>query len=216
MKSKLFAEVEIKLSILIFVSWISLGVWLFTIEPFNYSWSRGEIGDFLNGLAAISLIFIGPTALWQYRQLKEQQAQSYEEGVFRTFEMLKPELANLSVRIVAKTIDKKEQKYEYLDDFSFEEIKDKFSSDKTCFLRIIQKEKFLLHLEDKLLNAEIDKKRELRKALKRYLDMMEFLDHYLNKSNDANEFCFALRATEVFQTYKSLKKHCTSLDNVME
>jgi hypothetical protein len=67
MKSKLFYEVEIKLSIFIFILWVSLGIWLFTLEPFNYSWSRGEIGDFLNGLAAISLIFIGPTALWQYR-----------------------------------------------------------------------------------------------------------------------------------------------------
>lgn len=205
MKSKLFGEVEIKLSIIIFVLWISLGVWLFTIEPFNYSWSRGEIGDFLNGLAAISLIFIGPTALWQYRQLKEQQAQSYEEGVFRTFEMLKPELANLSVRIVAKTVDNNEQKYEFLDYQSFDEIKEKFTLDKTCFLRIIQKEKFLVHLENEVLGAEIDKKVELQNALNRYLKMMEFLDHYLNKSDDANEFCFALRSTEVFQTYESLK-----------
>ena len=205
MKSKLFGEVEIKLSVIIFVLWISLGVWLFTIEPFNYSWSRGEIGDFLNGLAAISLIFIGPTALWQYRQLKEQQAQSYEEGVFRTFEMLKPELANLSVRIVAKTIDEKEQKYEFLDNLSFEEVKEKFSSDKTCFLRVIQKEKFLVRLENKMLSAEMDKKVELQNTLNRYLKMMEFLDHYLNKSDNANEFCFALRATEVFQAYESLK-----------
>lgn len=205
MKSKLFGEVEIKLSIIIFVLWISLGLWLFTIEPFNYSWSRGEIGDFLNGLAAISLIFIGPTALWQYRQLKEQQVQSYEEGVFRTFEMLKPELANLSVRIVAKTVDNREQKYEFLDSQSFEEIKEKFSLDKTCFLRIIQKEKFLVHLENKLLGAEMDEKVELQNALNRYLKMMKFLDHYLNKSDDANEFCFALRSTEVFQTYESLK-----------
>ena len=167
MKSKLFGEVEIKLSIIIFVLWISLGVWLFTIEPFNYSWSRGEIGDFLNGLAAISLIFIGPTALWQYRQLKEQQAQSYEEGVFRTFEMLKPELANLSVRIVAKTVDNNEQKYEFLDYQSFDEIKEKFTLDKTCFLRIIQKEKFLVHLENEVLGAEIDKKVELQNALNR-------------------------------------------------
>ena len=205
-KSKLFKEIEIKLSIIIFISWISLGAWLFTIEPFNYSWSRGEIGDFLNGLAAISLIFIGPTALWQYRQLKEQQTQSYEEGVFRTFEMLKPELANLSVRIVAKAIEDKNKKYEYLDNLSFEEIKTKFSSDKTCFLRIIQKDKFLKHLKERMTLKQTDEEPKFGEALERYLNMMKFLDHYLNKNNEANEFSLALRATEVFQAYECLKK----------
>jgi hypothetical protein len=128
--------------------------------------------------------------------------------------MLKPELSNLSVRIVAKTAGSKSEQYEYLGNVSFEESKQKFSNDKTCFLRIIQKEAFLTHLEYQLHSNEIDEAAELKKTLKRYFNMMKFLDHYLNKSDDANEFCLALRATEVFQTYECLKNR-TTLSNLL-
>ena len=87
---------------LVFIIWVMIGVFLFTMEPFQFSWSRGEIGDFLNGLGGIALVIIGPTALYQYSQLKEQMNQNYEEGVFRTFETLKPELSNLL--ILAKSL----------------------------------------------------------------------------------------------------------------
>lgn len=72
------------IGVAIFLVWVAFGVFLFLyLEPFNYEWSRGEVGDFLNGLGGLALILVGPTAVWQYMQLKKQQKQSYEEGTVK-------------------------------------------------------------------------------------------------------------------------------------
>lgn len=185
---------------LVFVLWIMLGIWLFSIEPFDYSWSRGEIGDFLNGLAAISLIFIGPTAMWQYKQLQSQQVQNYEEGVFRTFEMLKPELENLSVRIVAKTIKKADKKELFLENESFNCLLNKYKFDKTCFMRVIQKPIFLREMS----NVLKDENHDFITSILRFRNMMDFLNNYVEEKGSQNDFKKALQSTELFLTYKSL------------
>ena len=189
-----------------FLIWLGLGIYLFFgIEPFDYSWSRGEIGDFLNGLGGIALIIIGPTAFWQYTQLKEQQKQNFEEGVFRTFETLTPELQNISVRIAAKLISKKNEKTELFEDESFNDWKDKYwATDRTIFLRALQKEEFIKIIENKIKEEDDD----LCRALERFGSMMNFLEGYFTESNDyiEKDFKIALQSTEVFISYYKLNE----------
>ena len=189
---------------LVFIIWSMIGVFLFTLEPFQFSWSRGEIGDFLNGLGGIALVIIGPTALYQYSQLKEQMNQNYEEGVFRTFETLKPELENVSVRIVAKAIPSKNEKSRLLDDESFELLRTRFwDYDRTVFLRTIAKPNFIEFLETKVKQGDTD----LIDAIKRFGSMMLFLHEYVEKENQHADHTFrsALKATEVFITFNLLR-----------
>ena len=190
--------------VMIFIIWVMIGVYLFTMEPFQFSWSRGEIGDFLNGLGGIALVIIGPTALYQYSQLKEQMNQNYEEGVFRTFETLKPELENLSVRIVAKAVTSKTEKSSLLDDESFEQLRRRFwDFDRTVFLRAIAKPDFIEFLETKVKRGDTD----LIDAIQRFGSMMLFLHEYVEKEKPHVDLTFrsALKATEVFITFNHLK-----------
>ena len=190
--------------VMIFIIWVMIGVYLFTMEPFQFSWSRGEIGDFLNGLGGIALVIIGPTALYQYSQLKEQMNQNYEEGVFRTFETLKPELENLSARIVAKAVTSKTEKSSFLDDESFEQLRRRFwDFDRTVFLRAIAKPDFIEFLETKVKRGDTD----LIDAIQRFGSMMLFLHEYVEKEKPHADLTFrsALKATEVFITFNHLK-----------
>lgn len=196
------------LGLFVFVIWVIFGVYLFAMEPFQFSWTRGEIGDFLNGLGGIALVIIGPTALYQYSQLKEQMNQNYEEGVFRTFETLKPELENISVRIVAKAMISKTEKSTLLDGESFEDLRARFwEYDRTVFLRTIAKAEFVEFLEGKIVEGDSD----LVNAIKRFGSMMYFLDEYVEKGNHNadNAFRSALKATEVFITFKVLQNNST-------
>lgn len=196
------------LGLFVFVIWVIFGVYLFAMEPFQFSWARGEIGDFLNGLGGIALVIIGPTALYQYSQLKEQMNQNYEEGVFRTFETLKPELENISVRIVAKAMISKTEKSTLLDGESFEDLRARFwEYDRTVFLRTIAKADFVEFLEGKIAEGDSD----LVNAIKRFGSMMYFLDEYVEKGNHNadNAFRSALKATEVFITFKVLQNNST-------
>ena len=75
---------------------------------FDYKWARGELGDFIGGgLGGITVVFIIYTVWLQIRQINSQQNESFEVGVFRIFEALKPEVEGLSVRIVSKAIKAK-------------------------------------------------------------------------------------------------------------
>ena len=194
---------------MIFLVWVALGVFLFFyLEPYNYEWSRGEVGDFLNGLGGLALILVGPTAVWQYRQLQEQQKQSYEEGVLRIFETLKPELENLSIRIFAKAMGVNSYSVPELEGETFETLRDRFwKFDRTVFLRQLQKPSIIVELEDCIQSND----RELRESLERFLEMMEFLSNYVGTKdkNVENDFKAALKATEIFQTHACLIKSKT-------
>jgi len=188
----------------ILAAWVSFGTYLFMLDPFSYEWSRGEIGDFLKGLGGIALVIIGPTAWWQYIQLKDLKKQSYEEGVFRTFETLKPELENISVRVVGKAVKSHSTKSKLLENTSFNEMRQRYwDVDRTIFLRTMQKDHFKAFMEECVKNNN----QELIEALRRYRQMMHFLDDYVENSEISDsEFKGALQATEVFVTYKSLQK----------
>lgn len=203
-----FVKKAFLLGFVLFISWVAFGVYLFSMEPFQFSWTRGEIGDFLNGLGGIALIIIGPTALYQYSQLKEQMNQNYEEGVFRTFEALKPELENTSARIVAKAIISKTNKTDLLDGETFEDLRVRFwEVDRTVFLRTMSKPDFVSFLEAKVNAGD----REVLDAMERFGKMMLFLSEYVDKGNQHadNSFRKALKATEVFTTFETLQRSVT-------
>lgn len=203
-KKKIRFDTAVLIGFAILVAWIVFGIYLFMLDPFSYEWSRGEIGDFLNGLGGIALVIIGPTAWWQYVQLKDQKKLIYEEGVFRTFETLKPELENISVRIVAKAVKSHSAKSKLLENLSFNEMRQRYwDVDRTIFLRTMQKDHFKAFMEKCAQNND----QELIEALRRYRQMMHFLDDYIENSEISDsEFKGALQATEVFVTYKSLQK----------
>lgn len=192
------------IGIAVFIVWVAVGVFLFFyLEPYNYEWSRGEVGDFLNGLGGLALILVGPTAVWQYMQLKEQQKQSYEEGVLRIFETLKPELENLSIRIYAKAIGVKSFALPGHEGENFETLRERFwNFDRTVFLRQLQKPAIISAVEDRIKSND----EELGDALIRFMEMMGFLSNYIATTDQhvESDFKAALKATEVFQTYSIL------------
>ena len=201
---KFFLDKAFLVGVILFIAWVGIGVYLFAMDPFEYSWSRGEVGDFLNGLGGIALVIIGPTALWQYVQLKEQQKQAYEEGVFRTFETLKPELENISVRVVAKSVKKLPDVSKILEGEQFEDLRDLFwRVDRTVFLRTMQKKEFIGYLEKCVLEGDED----VKESLGRFGGMMLFLNNYVDRENEyiEQDFKQALQSTEVFTTYNRLR-----------
>ena len=130
--------------------------------------------------------------------------QNYEEGVFRTFEALKPELENTSVRIVAKALISKTDKFDLLDGETFEDLRKRFwEVDRTVFLRTLSKPDFVTLLEAKVNAGD----REVEAAIERFGKMMLFLSEYVDKGNQQadNSFRKALKSTEVFITFETLK-----------
>ena len=89
-------------TIILTVIWILITIYFFYfIDETGYTWSRGEIGDFIGGgLGGIALIIIIFTSYLQGQDLREA-------GIFRSFQALSPEAENVSVRIISKIIKAK-------------------------------------------------------------------------------------------------------------
>ena len=97
-------------------------------------WSKGELGDFVNGLGGIAFFIICLTSYLQHEELKRHRIQASESDILRAFEVLKPELENLSVRIVARiSLSKKGEGYTE----EFQKWHNRFNNenDRTVFLR---------------------------------------------------------------------------------
>jgi len=175
------------------------------MEPYNFAWSRGELGDFLSGLGGFALILVGPTAAFQYMQLKEQQKQSHEAGALKIFETLKPELENLSVRIFAKGMGVKGFSLPHLEGETFQSLRQRFwEFDRTLFFRQLQKEAVIREIEIRFESGDT----ELIEAVVRFKNMMAFLESYVSKTDTylEDDFKTALKSTEVFQAYGVLSK----------
>ena len=114
-------------------------------------------------------------------------------------------MQNISVRIAAKLISKKNEKTELFEDESFNDWKDKYwATDRTIFLRALQKEEFIKIIENKIKEEDDD----LCRALDRFGSMMNFLEGYFTESNDyiEKDFKIALQSTEVFISYYKLNE----------
>ena len=180
------------------LGWIAVGCYIFFYpNAFNFNWARGELGDYLGGgLGGITIVFIIYTVWLQISQINSQQNESFEVGVFRIFEALKPEVEGLSVRIVSKAV---KAKIVSEDDEPFDGMLEKYrNGDRTVFLRAMQKSKFC-----NAIRSEFDDK-DLEDAIKRFQKIMKLLENSLNKTviNSDDDFANAIKSTEIYKTYE--------------
>ena len=195
--------------LLIFVGVILAGIWLiwgysifFDPTAFEYGWARGELGDYIGGgLGGITVLFIVYTVWLQIGQINSQQNESFEAGVFRMFQALKPELEGLSARIISKAIKAKVVSTKGEEDFSV--MLQKFQAgDRTVFLRKLQKPQISQALRSKYDDES------LSESISRFKSIMELLDKSLEETvkNDDDDFAKAIKATEIFAAYNNCFK----------
>ena len=119
---------------------------------------------------------------------------------------MKPELENLSIRIIAKAIKSQTEPLDIFENETFIEWKKRYwEADKTIFLRAMQKNTFLNEVSIQVTM----KNEELLSSLKRFFHMMNFLENYLDRQTGLvdEDFIKALKSTEVFVTYEVLKEN---------
>ena len=178
-------------------AWIALGVYLFI----GGNWAIGELGDFFGGgIGALTIIILVYTVWDQYKQKAKLEKDFFEANVFRTFEALKPEAENLSVRVIAKI--QKSQLIEFSEK-SFEEMLTKFrdKGDRTVFLRAMQKKKF-----KNILTSEKLKDHEAQQAVIRFRNLLLVVENGLKQieknSSSEDDFVRAIKSTEIFEAYR--------------
>lgn len=180
------------------VGWIVYGINIFyNLDAFDYPWGRGELGDFLGGgISGVSVLFIIYTVWLQIKQIGSQQNETFEAGVFRVFQTLKPELEGLSVRIISKAI-KANPQLEKQEQFS--NMLDKYhGKDRTVFLRAMQKSEYIHTIQSNHNDvALID-------AIDRFESIMKLINNSLNrtKENADDDFAEAIKATEIYKAYE--------------
>jgi len=183
--------------------WLIGGIYLFIKPEHKQFWSIGELGDYFGGgLGGLAIVMIIITTMlqadqldMQTKQLESQSSELKESGVLRSYELFKPELEGLSVRIVSKLI--KSSLIETKNDF--DGLYEKYRYDKTVFLREIKK---TIRINNKI--SGIDK--ELDKAISDYKNFCRKLDQSLEDTDAEDDFSKAMRSTEIFQCYNALKR----------
>jgi len=196
--SKIHSWINITIGLILF--WLVGGVYLFLKPEHNQFWGLGELGDYFGGgLGGLAILMIIYTAKLQANQLELQSSELRESGVMRSYELFKPELEGLSVRIVSKLSNSDKVKISN-DDFNLLYEKYQVKGDKTVFLREIQK--IIQSMNGKIsgLDSEADE------AINRYKDICYKLEQYLQDEETGDDFSKAMRSTEIFQCYNALKK----------
>ena len=196
--SKIHSWINITIGLILF--WLVGGVYLFLKPEHNQFWGLGELGDYFGGgLGGLAILMIIYTAKLQANQLELQSSELRESGVMRSYELFKPELEGLSVRIVSKLSNSDKVKISN-DDFNLLYEKYQVKGDKTVFLREIQK--IIQSMNGKIsgLDSEADE------AINRYKDICYKLEQYLQDEETGDDFSKAMRSTEIFQCYNALKQ----------
>ena len=197
--SKIHSWINITIGLILF--WLVGGVYLFLKPEHNQFWGLGELGDYFGGgLGGLAILMIIYTAKLQANQLELQSSELRESGVMRSYELFKPELEGLSVRIVSKLSNSDKVKISN-DDFNLLYEKYQVKGDKTVFLREIQKI-IIQSMNGKIsgLDSEADE------AINRYKDICYKLEQYLQDEETGDDFSKAMRSTEIFQCYNALKQ----------
>jgi hypothetical protein len=190
--------------ILVFL-WIAAGCYIFFYpNAFDVTWApwaRGELGDYVGGgLGGIAVVFIIYTVWLQIGQINSQNNESFEAGVFRTFQALKPEVEGLSIRIVSKVL--KANMVSTVNESFTEMLKKYKSGDKTVFLRAMQNPYYCNAIRS---NHNDD---DLKKATNRFEKIMKFLEVSIDKTeeNSDDDFSQAIKSTEIYETYEKCFK----------
>ena len=74
-------------SFLFGVCWLAWTAWLFSTSEMSSVWSKGELGDFVNGLGGIAFFIICLTSYLQHEELKRHRIQASESDILRAFEV---------------------------------------------------------------------------------------------------------------------------------
>ena len=183
--------------------WLIGGIYLFIKPEHKQFWSIGELGDYFGGgLGGLAIVMIIITTMlqadqldMQTKQLESQSSELKESGVLRSYELFKPELEGLSVRIVSKLI--KSSLIETTDNFN--DLYEKYKYDKTVFLREIKK---IIDINNKKI---LGKDKELNTAISDYKTLCRKLEISLEDASPEDDFSKAMRSTEIFKCYKELK-----------
>ena len=173
-------------TIILTVIWILITIYFFYfIDETGYTWSRGEIGDFIGGgLGGIALIIIIFTSYLQGQDLREA-------GIFRSFQALSPEAENVSVRIISKIIKAKLVNDSEKDfDLMLKKFRD---GDRSVFLRAMKDDMYSNIIHSPKNNKDIED------ACKRFENLVNVV--YKNIVNKDDDFSKAIRATEVFDVF---------------
>jgi len=196
--SKIHSWINITIGLILF--WLVGGIYLFLKPEHNQFWGLGELGDYFGGgLGGLAILMIIYTAKLQANQLELQSSELRESGVMRSYELFKPELEGLSVRIVSKLSNSDKVKISK-SDFNLLYEKYQVKGDKTVFLREIQKIIQSKNGEISGLDSEADE------AINRYKDICYKLEQYLQDEETGDDFSKAMRSTEIFQCYNALKQ----------
>ena len=178
-------------TIILTVIWILITIYFFYfIDETGYTWSRGEIGDFIGGgLGGIALIIIIFTSYLQGQDLREA-------GIFRSFQALSPEAENVSVRIISKIIKAKLVNDSEKDfDLMLKKFRD---GDRSVFLRAMKED-----IYSNIIHASKNNK-DIEDACKRFENLVNVV--YKNIENKDDDFSKAIRATEVFDVFINVFK----------
>ena len=179
--------------------WALWGLYLFLSKD----WAIGEIGDFYGGgIGALTLLIVVYTVWEQYQHSRKLEQDLFEASLFRTFEALKPEAENLSVRIVSKA---RKSKLISMSQKEFDLMLSKFreSGDRTVFLRAIKDNK-------KIFKKNITDE-EFLKSVGRFTNILNLIEKGLEKikstsdDHSDDDFVQAIKSTELFETYIVLK-----------
>ena len=180
--------------------WVSIFVYLFffVTDITNFTWTRGEIGDFIGGGLGGTAVFLLIYTSWiQLKHLKNQEKDLKEASIFRTFQALKPEAENITARIVSKIIKEKLVNDTQKD---FDEMLRKFrNGDRTVFLRTILKEKY------NRIVIKNDNPLEVSKSCARFKNLINVVYNEI-KDRPEDDFSKAILATEVFQVFRVFQK----------
>ncbi len=190
-------------SFLFGVCWLAWTAWLFSTSEMSSVWSKGELGDFVNGLGGIAFFIICLTSYLQHEELKRHRIQASESDILRAFEVLKPELENLSVRIVAKISLSKEGEG-YTEEFQKWHNRFNNENDRTVFLRRLSKDAWVKSLQNDVVKSE--HREHLTNSIHRFLTIMKSINNQLDETRPDENFRSAIKQTEIFQAYETLKK----------
>lgn len=182
------------------IGWSVFGIYLFNSPTAGANWSIGELGDFFGGgIGAIAVGLLVFTTWVQQDQFRHYKNETFEAGVFRVFEGLKPEAEGVSSRIISKLVSSGHLILEE----SFDELNKKFHHvDRTVFLRQMQKEPARTIIAAK----QFDNEPELLEACQRFQSILRLIDHSIENCRKAKpkdqDFPQAMQATEIYRTYE--------------
>ena len=175
-------------------AWVALFFFVFFAwDNQAYTWSRGEVGDFLGGgLSAMAIFFVAWTASLQAKQLNRYGEHVAEENAFKTFEVFRREAEGVAAKIVSEAMASSGA---LIEGKSFEALRTRFHvEDSTVFVRTIRKPVILAEVQRCAPDSE------MAKAIRRYLDLVKVIEDSVEEL-EPKPLCRAIKASEIYETY---------------